>query len=779
MRRILLMIVAWAAVAGAAERQNFDFDWKFVKADNAAFAAADYDDAAWEAVQLPHDWNITERFDVNIGGHAAYLPEGIGWYRKDFTVPEEVRGQRVFIHFDGIFMQSDVYVNGVHLAHRPYGFCSIEYELTEHLNYGGKNTVAVRVNTTGERPRWYAGAGIYRHTWLVTANAVHVATYGTCITTPTVSAERADVSIVTTVHNQTLSTQQAVVRQRIIDAAGTEVGHAAQTVTIAAGDLAEVSQTMAVAKPALWDVDSPTLYRMETTVEQDGRIVDTYVTPFGVRTFRFDPQTGFWLNGKHLKLKGLCLHQDAGSMGVAVPDGVYEHRLRWLKEYGCNAVRMAHNQPSPEVLDMCDSLGLLVIDEAFDKWCSGYYAKYFDKWWRADLSDMIMRDRNHPSIILWSIGNELQEAWNDDNEGVERATMLRDFVHALEPTRPVTLAAQNNHQSKFSAVVDVTGYNYLEARAISEHALHPEQCFVISEELPYYSGEEGNIRAYSTVNPWNMVRDNDFFAGGFIWSGVDYLGEAQWPGKGWPNGLFDICMDEKPRAAYHRAVWNDTPMVSVAVLDNALNIEHGRDLWQWPKMAAHWNFPQSYEGLIMQVSTITNCEEVELRVNDKPMGRNKTADYQNNNIIWNVPYTPGSIEAVGYNGGVEVARHRLVTSGKAASCRVDVDRTELRADGTDVAFIELTLVDEAGNKVSTDDRRVSVSVDGAARLLAVDSGDLRREEHFGGNAVNTYFGRALAVVQTTRSPGDIHVSVSVDGLETCNLRLTSSAGANR
>jgi beta-galactosidase len=779
MRRILLMIVAWAAVAGAAERQNFDFDWKFVKADNAAFAAADYDDSAWEAVQLPHDWNITERFDVNIGGHAAYLPEGIGWYRKDFTVPEEVRGQRVFIHFDGIFMQSDVYVNGVHLAHRPYGFCSIEYELTEHLNYGGKNTIAVRVNTTGERPRWYAGAGIYRHTWLVTANAVHVATYGTYITTPTVSAERADVSIVTTMHNQTLSTQQAVVRQRIVDAAGTEVGHAAQTVTIAAGDLAEVSQTMAVAKPALWDVDSPTLYRMETTVEQGCRVVDTYVTPFGVRSFRFDPQTGFWLNGKHLKLKGLCLHQDAGSMGVAVPDGVYEHRLRRLKEYGCNAVRMAHNQPSPEVLDMCDSLGLLVIDEAFDKWCSGYYAKYFDKWWRADLSDMIMRDRNHPSIILWSIGNELQEAWNDDNEGVERATMLRDFVHALEPTRPVTLAAQNNHQSKFSAVVDVTGYNYLEARAISEHALHPEQCFVISEELPYYSGEEGNIRAYSTVNPWNMVRDNDFFAGGFIWSGVDYLGEAQWPGKGWPNGLFDICMDEKPRAAYHHAVWNDTPMVSVAVLDNALNIEHGRDLWQWPKMAAHWNFPQSYEGLIMQVSTITNCEEVELRINDKAMGRNKIADYQNNTIIWNVPYTPGSIEAVGYNGGMEVARHRLVTSGKAASCRVDVDRTELRADGTDVAFIELTLVDEAGNKVSTDDRRVSVSVDGAARLLAVDSGDLRREEHFGGNAVNTYFGRALAVVQTTRSPGDIHVSVSVDGLETCNLRLTSSAGANR
>jgi beta-galactosidase len=758
------LICSVALSSFAADKQCFDFDWKFIKSDSTAFAEANYNESAWTDVQLPHDWNISDTFDINIGGHAAYLPEGIGWYRKTFTVPRQAQGQKVAIHFDGIFMQSDVYVNGHHLGYRPYGFCSIEYDLTPYLNFNGKNTIAVRVNTTGDRPRWYAGAGIYRHTWLVTANNVHVATYGTYITTPNVSNDRADVNIVTTVQNSSENAAQVALTQRILSPEGREINKTTQKITLAAGNSADFNQTLAIASPQLWDIDSPVLYQMETTIKQGGKIIDKYITPFGVRTFHFDPQTGFWLNGKHIKLKGLCLHQDAGAMGVAVPDDVYERRLRILKQYGCNAIRMAHNQPSPEVLDMCDRMGFVVIDEAFDKWKSGYYEKYFDQWWQADMADMILRDRNHPSIILWSIGNELQEAWRDDNEGVERASMLQDFVHKLEPTRPVTLAAQNNHQSKFSAVVDVSGYNYLEARAISEHAKHPQQCFLISEELPYYSGEEGNIRAYSTLNPWNLVRDNDFFAGGFIWSGVDYLGEAGWPGKGWPNGLFDICIDEKPRAAYHRAMWNDEPIVRIAVLDNALNIEHGRDLWQWPKMAAHWNFPWNYEGLIMQVSTITNCQEVELVINDKVMGRNRTADFANNNIIWNIPYTPGSIEAVGYNDGKEVARHKLVTSGKTDNCTLTVSRHSLSANGTDVAFIELTLTDKDGNKVSTDDRKVTVNIEGEARLLALDNGDLRRENTFHTNTLPTYFGRALCTVQASRHPGTARITINIDGI---------------
>jgi beta-galactosidase len=765
-QRLVMLLVAMIAAGSVYGRQhvNFDFDWKFVEADDSSYSQAVVDTRGWQDVRLPHDWNIKETFDFNIGGHAAYLPEGIGWYRKRFKLPAEVRDKMVAIHFDGIFMQSDVWVNGHHLGYRPYGFCSIEYDMTPYLNKTGDNELAVRVNTTGGRPRWYAGAGIYRHAWLEVRDKVHVATYGTYITTPQVSAESSTVNVETTVVNATSREENLTIIQRIIDPTGREIAQNRAKQAVAGADTAKVAQVMTIKNVKLWDIDSHTLYTMVTEVKAGSKVVDKTETAFGVREYRFDAQTGFWLNGKHVKLKGLCLHQDAGSMGVAVPDRVYERRLEILKEFGCNALRMAHNQPSPEVLDMCDRMGFVVIDEAFDKWKSGYYEKYFDEWWRSDMSDMILRDRNHPSIILWSIGNELQEAWNSDDEGVERARMLQDFVHKLEPTRPVTLAAQNNHQGKFSAVVDVSGYNYLEARAITDHRNNPKQCFLISEELPYYSGEEGNIRAYSTVNPWNLVKDNEFFAGGFIWSGVDYLGEAGWPGKGWPNGLFDICMHEKARAAYHRAMWKDEPMVRIAVLDNSLNVEHGRDLWQAPKMAEHWTYPWNYDGLIMQVNTVTNCQEVELKVNDKLMGRNATADFPNNTILWNVPYSAGTIEAIGYNDGVEVARYKLVTSGKTASAQIVADRETLKADGQEVSHISVTLEDENGNKVSTDDRKITVTVEGEGELLAVDSGELRREEPFGGNAIKTYFGEALVVVRSTRNAGAIKVRIDVEGV---------------
>ncbi len=766
MNKILNIILALSLSLGAyaRERIDFDFDWRFILDDNAAYSEVSVDDSQWQTVQLPHDWNIKQDFDLQIGGHAAYLPEGIGWYRKTFSLPVSAKGQTVAIHFDGIFMQSDVYINGHLLGHRPYGFCSIEYDLTPYLK-NGENIIAVRVDTTGGRPRWYAGAGIYRHAWLNVAAPVHVATYGTYVTTPTVTDDHADVHTVTTVINSSARQGDFTIAQRILDPNGREVRKTTGKLTLAVGDTLDIQQDMTVLEPQLWDIDTPQLYTLETTVKQNAKILDRVTTHFGIRTVKFDPQSGFYLNNKHLKLKGLCLHQDAGSMGVAVPDRVYERRLEILKEYGCNAIRMAHNQPSPELLDMCDRMGFLVIDEAFDKWKSGYYEKYFDQWWQTDLSDMLLRDRNHPSIILWSIGNELQEAWLETDEGVQRARMLQDFVHQHEPSRLVTLAAQNNHQSKFSAVVDVTGYNYLEARAISEHSRNPQQCFLISEELPYYSGEEGNIRAYSTLNPWQRVKDNDFFAGGFIWSGVDYLGEASWPGKGWPNGLFDICMNEKPRAAYHRAMWNDTPVVRIAVLDNALDIEHGRDLWQAPKMAEHWNFPWSYEGLIMQVLTVTNCDEVELYLNDKLMGRNRTADFANNTIVWNVPYTPGNIEAVGYRDGVEAARYRLVTSGKTADVQLDIDRQRLKANGQDVAHISIKLVDQYGNKVSTDDRLVTVTLEGAGRILALDNGDLRRQRPFGEHSLPTYFGMAAVDVQSSRTPDTLRLKIEVEGID--------------
>ena len=768
MKKLVILLLFLPFLSVNAQRQIcFDFDWKFIMEDSPAFAEAGYADQQWEDVQLPHDWNIKMEFERSAGGSAAYLPGTIGWYRKTFVVPKNYAGRHVTILFDGIFHQSDVYINGKHLGFRPYGFCSIEYDLTAHLKIGADNVIAVRVNCTGERPRWYAGSGIYRHVKLQIVDPVHIATYGTYITTPLVTDAKADVHIVSTVNNTADKPQNITVSQRILDNTGKQTGQTiTEKLTIDAKSVLDVKQLLSVVSPKRWDIDHPFMYTAETTVRVNNKVVDVYTTPFGIRTFKFDKDKGFFLNDRHVKIKGANLHEDAGSLGVAVPVRANERRLEILKEYGVNAIRCAHNQPSKEFLHLCDRMGFIVVNEAFDKWKSGYYAQYFDEWWERDLENMLMRDRNHPSIVLWSIGNEVQEAWDESDVGVERARMLQDFVHKYEPTRPATMAVQNNHQSKIAGVTDVIGYNYLEDRMLNDRVRFPERCYYIGEMLPYYSGEEGNIRSYGVNNPWNIIAANDFIAGAFIWPGVDYLGESGWPSKGWPNGLFDITMFEKPRAAFHRAMWNDEPVVRVAIKDNALDIEAGRDLWQWPRIASHWNFPQ-YEGLIMEALTTTNCESVQLYMNDgrnnRLMGHKKTADFPNNTIVWNVPYTRGSLTAVGFNGEKEVARHEIKTTQATHRLVLTPDRTTIKADGHDLSHIVVHLEDIDGNMVQTDDCMITVTFEGEGKFLGIDSGELRRETPFGENQLKTYFGRALIIVQSTRKPGQMKVNVTMEG----------------
>lgn len=764
----LIWVISLLAQKEVRLKENFDFDWNFSLSDNQKYADRTYNDESWERIQLPHDWSIKLSFDKKMGGSAAHLPGGIGWYRKQFKLPRSYNGKVISILFDAICHQSDVYINGHHLGFRPYGFCSIEYDLTPYLDYDGENVIAVRVNRSGVKDvaRWYTGSGIYRHAWLQVTNPVHVATYGTYVTTPSVSEDKAEIRIMTTLENELKKVQTVSISHLILDNQGKIVAKSGTEKTLfEAGQSIKITQNLTLNYPRLWTLEKPELYTLETTVKANGKVTDLYKTPFGIRTIAFDSEKGFLLNGKQVKLKGMCLHQDVGSLGTAVLDRSYERRLEIIKEYGCNAIRCSHNQPSPEFLDMCDRMGFVVIDEAFDKWKSGYYEKYFDEWWQRDLENMILRDRNHPSIILWSIGNEVTEAWEQGNEGIKRAEMLRDFVHKLEPSRPVTLAAQNNHRGEFSAVADVVGYNYLEARLLTDRKNNPKQRFLVSEELPYYSGAEGNIRSYTVNNPWNVVAAHDFIAGGFIWSGVDYLGEASWPSHGWPNGLFDICMFEKPRAAFHRAMWNPEPMVGIAIIDQSLDIDHGRDLWQWPKMVSHWSFPHRYFGLIMEVRTTTNCEKVELFMNDKSMGVYNTVDYPNHTIIWNVPYTPGKLVAKGYNGNKIVATKQLITSYKTTDILLKQDRTEIKADGQDLSHVAVQLCDKDGNPVQVDDRKLTVSVEGDGTFRGLDTGDLRRETPFGSNELKTYFGQALIIVQSTRKAGQIKVNIQVEGIE--------------
>lgn len=775
MKRILLicLLTLFASTLYSKDKvrikENIDFDWKFSLTDSPSYKDKAYSDSGWENIQLPHDWSITLDIDYSVGGSAAHLPGGIGWYRKELTIPEAYKNKEVSILFDAICHQSDVYINGHHLGFRPYGFTSIEYDLTPYLEFGGKNIIAIRVDRSGKEnvARWYMGAGIYRHAWLQIRNPIHIATYGTYVTTPLVEKEKAELKIVTTVVNSTEKEQTVTVSHRVFTDNGEVVAKSNNTkADIYANNSTDITQEFDISNPKLWDITSPYLYTLETTIKVGGKVADKYNTIFGVRTIAFDSEKGFILNGNRVKLKGFNLHQDAGSLGVAVPDRSYERRLEIIKEFGCNAIRCAHNPPSPEFLDICDRMGFVVIDEAFDKWKSGYYEKYFDDWWQEDLKDMILRDRNHPSIILWSIGNEVQEAWADDDEGINRASMLQDFVHELEPSRLVTLAAQNGHRGEFSMVPDIAGYNYLEARVLSDRVKNPERLFYIGEELPYYSGEEGNIRSYTVNNPWNIVAAHDFIAGGFIWSGVDYLGEASGGGShGWPNGLFDICMFEKPRAAYHRAMWNEEPMVSISVIDQSLDIDHGRDLWQWPKMASHWSFPDKYHGMIMEVRTTTNCEKVELIINDKSMGMYNTKDYSNNTIVWNVPYTPGKVVAKGYNGDAEVAQYELTTAKNTAYAQVTPDRTYIKADGQDLSHIGIKLLDENNNPVQVDDRVVKVSVNGEGIFRGLDSGDLRRKNKFFNDELSTYFGEALIIVQSTRNKGTISICIEIEGID--------------
>lgn len=774
MRNVITVILLLFCLVTQADnlqgRKNFDFDWKFKLADDKTYSNPSIDESAWLTVQLPHDWSTSLNFDKNVSGASGHLPGGIGWYRKAFSVPTAWRGKRVAIHFDGIYHQSDVYINGNHLGFHPYGFTSQEYDLTPYLIFGKTNIIAVRVDRKEKQNvcRWYTGAGIYRHAYILVRDYVHIPTYGTYITTPKVSDIEAKANVVTTVVNTKNKSSEIIISQQVLETNGKVLAKCKDIkYSLTAGDSVDILQTLTIPHPTLWSLNNPYRYILLTKVKSGGKTLDSRRTSFGIRTITFDPERGFLLNGKHIKLQGMALHQDMGCLGTAIPDRGYEYRLQILKDYGCNAVRCAHNQPAPEFLNICDSIGLLVIDEAFDKWKSGYYSQYFDKWWKHDLSDMILRDRNHPCIIMWSIGNELQEAWDGGNDGVERASMLNDFVHRLEPSRPTTLAAQNGHNGRFSGVPDISGYNYLEARLLNDRKHRPDHCFFISEELPYYQGAEGNIRAYLTDNPWNTISSHDFILGGFIWSGVDYWGEAGGDSHGWPNGLFDMAMDEKPRAAFHRAMWNPTkPSIGIAVMDNAVDIDHGRDLWQWPMMVAHWTFPQRYNGLMMEVQTITNCDSVHLLCNGKDMGVRQTKDFPNHTISWYIPYTPGTLEAKAYHDGKVAATKRLVTARKAVRLSATVDRNVIHADGQDLAFIKIQLTDDYGNPVQVDDRVISVSVTGNGRLRGIDTGETRRKEKLDSPYTKTFFGRAQAVVQSTRNSGKMTVTIKAEGIET-------------
>jgi len=783
------------------ERLDFDDDWRFHLGDVAAASSPSYDDSDWRTLDLPHDWSIEGPFSADHASGTGYLPGGVGWYRKTFTLPESADGKHVAIQFDGVYQNAEVWINGHRLGKRPYGYISFYHELTPHLRFGpdASNVIAVRVDHSQVADsRWYNGSGIYRHVWLDVTDAVRVAQWGTYVTTPEVHDDRARVRIETDLVNGTDDPREVVIESIVLDPDGAVVGTTESTLTLAARGTRTASQELDLDGPRLWSVEQPQLYTLETHVRGDeGQALDRYETPFGIRTVRFDPQQGFFLNGEHMLIKGVCLHHDAGPLGAAVPVAEWEHRLELMKEMGANAIRTSHNPAAPELLDLADRMGFLVMEEAFDefehgkkKWIQGWnvgqdqgragegtyyathgYSDFFEEWAERDLRDMVRRDRNHASIVLWSIGNEVDypndpygdpadEFYEEGRPSFDElpglVQMLYDVVKSVDPTRPVTMASANipvANEHGYADILDVTGYNYQEDHYEEDHARYPERAIIGSE----------NNDAYQA---WRVVEDNPYVAGQFLWTGIDYLGEAgRFPARSNASGLVDLSTFRKPSFYFRKSLWSDEPVVHLAVVDPT---DGGRR----PGVASHWSWDVG-DGEPVSVLAYSNVDSVSLSLDGQPLGTRTRADAEEGVLRWEVGYAPGTLRAVGYRDGEAVASHSLATARAPTRLVLDTDRQSLAADGDDVAHVRAYVVDAEGRVVPSADPVIRFDVSGPGKNIGVGSGDHRSTESFQADRRRALQGRALLFVQSTEEPGTIHVRASAEGLEGAELTISN------
>jgi beta-galactosidase len=801
-----LALLAVLGAAGAERRSSFDENWKFLKGDASAAEQPAFDDKAWRTLDLPHDWAIEGPFDVKFGPSTGGLPiSGTGWYRKHFTVPAADKGKFQSIEFDGAMSNSTVWLNGHELGGRPYGYSSFEFDLTPDIKFGADNVVAVRLVPEEASSRWYPGAGIYRNVWLVTTGPVHVAHWGTYVTTPEVSEASATVSVKSEIRNRNAQPASARVETAILDAAGKQVAVLTAGVRIAAQGSISIIADVKVAQPRRWDVNQPYLYQAVTTLRSGTQVLDRYVTPFGIRSIEFNRDKGFVLNGRVLKLNGVCDHHDLGALGTAVNRRATERQLEILKGMGVNALRTSHNPPSPEMLEACDRMGIVVMDEAFDMWripkVRNGYSKYFDQWSERDMRDLVRRDRNHPSVILWSIGNEIPE--QDRGNGAEIAKTLTGFAHQEDPTRPTTSAFNswaNAIKNGLADQVDIPGFNYQPMQYANIQKDHPKWVIFGSEtescvssrgvyDLPISATANLStlqVSSYDTVAPpWAYCPDVEFDAqdrlpnvlGEFVWTGFDYLGEPtpygranQWPSRSSYFGIVDLAGFPKDRYYQYKAKWTSQPVVHVL---------------------PHWNWA-GHEGQTIPIMAYTNADEVELFVNGKSLGRKKlgvdtvviptganvspsrqfTSKYR---LEWEAPYAPGSLRAVGYKGGKQVAVDEVRTAGAPARVRLVPDRAKISADGQDLSFITVRVEDKDGNLCPLAANLVQFKVEGAGKIEAVDNGNAATIEPFQADKRTAFNGLALLIVRSRAGqPGRVTVTATSEGLPPATTVLTTA-----
>ena len=761
-----------------ALRKSFDSDWRFKLGDIEGGQSPDLDDSQWRTLNVPHDWSIEGEYAAKnaTGRRCGFLLAGIGWYRKRFEIPEEWTDKQIYIDFDGIYMNSEVWINGHYLGKRPYGYISFRYELSAHIK-AGQNVIAVRVdNEKNPSSRWYNGAGIYRHTWLCVKNKIHLAEHEIFAYTPHINEKAACLKVAFGVENLEDRDVCTEVEIYLRDKAGLVIGKAVQTVKVGAGGLEKGCGEVDVQAPELWSPDAPALYDIEILLKTDNKIIDQESLKTGLRFFQFDPDTGFYLNGKNTKFRGVCLHHDAGPLGAAVPDKVLETRLMQLKEMGCNAIRTAHNPFAPEFYDMCDRIGIMVMDEIFDGWHKkaeyDYGALYFDEWWQKDVTDFVCRDRNHPSVMIWSIGNET---------GREDIHGIGDLFRRLDPTRPVT-----GGQMLYG--VDIAGFNGPSESpgVLEEMKMQQPGCKIILTEVPHtyqtrgfyrtktwwrdykkprydipdltkeelfddYAARYSHTVTYnssydnaavriSNHDAWRRTRDMAYIAGQFQWTGFDYLGESfGWPFKSGNNGILDLCGFPKDIYYFYKSQWTAGPVLHIL---------------------PHWTHPGK-EGAAIPVWVYSNCETVELFLNGRSAGRQKTAG--NMKLRWDISYTPGVLEAVGEKQGQKIVS-TVKTADSPAAVSLSGDTDNLKAGGIDIAQITASVVDAAGNFVPYADNRIYFHVHGTAALKAVGNGDPADVESHRKNSRKAFYGLCKAFVQSDmREEGAVLIAAGIMG----------------
>jgi len=771
-------------------KQLFDDNWKFFLGDPKA-SSVDFNDKNWRSLNLPHDWSIEGQTHPKnpTGNGGGYFPAGIGWYRKTFSVPTEWKNKKVSIYFEGVYMNSEVFINGKSLGVYPYGYSSFSYDLSPYLDFGQENVIAVRVDNSQQmNSRWYSGSGIYRHVWMKVTNPVHVDHWGVAITTPDVSSKKATVQVKTLVKNETGLPQKLVVKTQVLRKSSDKGTDNQVTVELPANGEKEVTQHIKVSNPRLWTPETPDLYIARIQVLKDNKVIDETETSFGIRSIEFSAEKGFLLNGKQVNINGGCVHHDNGCLGAAAFDRAEERKVELLKAGGFNAVRTSHNPPSEAFLEACDRLGLLVMDESFDCWKIGKnshdYAKYFKKWWQRDLAAMIQRDQNHPSIIMWSIGNEIVE--RKEPQAVETAKMLAGEVRKLDPTRPITSAVVGwgDDWAVFDSLFDqheVAGYNYHLSSAPDDHQRVSSRIVVQTESYPK-----------DAFANWKLVQDNSYVIGDFVWTAMDYLGESgigrtyysgETPGEHWENDFFpwhgaycgdiDLIGWRKPISHYRSILYNDTEKLYLGVREPQPEpLEIKLTWWSvWPTWES-WTWP-GFEGKNVEVEVYSKYPKVRLYLNDQLIGEKATTKEQEFKATFTVPYSPGQLRAVGVENDKEVGSTILQTSGEASKIKLVADRNEIVADGQDLSYVVIELTDKDGIHQPNAANRLHFKIDGPGVIAGVDNADLKDYELYVNDSRKAWKGRALVVIRSTQSAGDIKLTVTSPLLDENSISIKS------